>query len=66
MLHNVINYHHVSVALAIVIGVALQEYNNLPCGISGNTQCDNKCLNIEYFNLHTFLKTLIMLQVGAK
>ena len=66
MLHNVINCHHVSVALAIVIGVALQEYNNLPHVISGTTQCDNKCLNIEYFNLHTSLTTLIMLQGGAK
>jgi len=47
MLHRVINYHHVSIALAIIIGVALQEYkeyNNLPRGISGTTQCDNKCL----------------------
>jgi hypothetical protein len=47
MLHNVINYHHVSIALAIIIGVALQEYkeyNNLPHGISGTTQCYNECL----------------------
>jgi len=45
MLHNVINYHHVSIALAIIIGVALQqykEYNNLPQGITGTTQCCNK------------------------
>ena len=63
MLHSVINYHHVSIAFAIIIGVALQEYkkyNNLPCGISGTTQCDNKCPNIEYFNLHTSL-TILML-----
>ena len=66
MLHNVINCHHVSVALAIVIGVALQEYNILPRGISGTTQCDNKCLKIEYFNLYTIFTTLIMLQSGAK
>jgi len=42
MLHNVINYHHVSIALAIIIGVVLQEYkeyNKLPHGISGITQC---------------------------
>jgi len=26
MLHSVINYHHVSIALAIIIGAALQEY----------------------------------------
>jgi len=26
MLHNVINYHHASIALAIITGVALQEY----------------------------------------
>jgi len=44
MLHNVINCHHVSIALAIIKGVALQEYNNLPLGISGTPQCDNKCL----------------------
>jgi len=44
MLHNVINCHHVSTALAIIIGVALQEYNNLPHVISGTTQCNNKCL----------------------
>jgi hypothetical protein len=38
MFHHVINYQHVSVALAIISGVALQEfkeYNNLPHGISG-------------------------------
>jgi len=32
MLHRVINYEHVSIAFAIIIGVALQEhkeYNNL-------------------------------------
>jgi len=45
MFHNVINYH-VSIALEI-IGVAEQEYkeyNNLQHGISGTTQCYNKCL----------------------
>jgi predicted GTPase len=26
MLHDVINYHHVSFALAIIIGVALRQY----------------------------------------
>jgi len=59
MLHNVINCHHVSIALAI-IGVALQEYNNLPHVISGTTQCNNVS-KIEYFNLHTSLTALVML-----
>ena len=47
MFHNVINYEHVSIAFAITIGGALQEYkeyNNLPHGISGTTQCYNTCL----------------------
>jgi len=47
MLHHVINYQLVSVAFAIIIGVALQEYkeyNNLPHGILGTTQCYNKYL----------------------
>ena len=47
MLHNIINYHHLSIALAIIIGVALQEYkeyNTLSHGISGTTQCNNKSL----------------------
>ena len=47
MLHHVINYQHVSIACAIIIGVALQEYkecNNLPHGISGTTQYYNKRL----------------------
>ena len=55
MLHHVINYQHVSIACAITIGVALQEYkecNNLPHGIPGTTKYVS---NIEYFNLHTFL-----------
>ena len=60
MLHNVINFHHVSIALAIIIGVALQEDNNLPHVISGTTQCENVS-NIEYFNLHTSLTALLML-----
>jgi len=37
----------ITIAFAIIIGVALQEYkqyNNLPHGISGTTQCYNKCL----------------------
>ena len=57
MLHHVNNYQHVSIACAIIIGVSLQEYkeyNNLPQVISGTTHF-NKCFNIEYFNLHTFL-----------
>jgi hypothetical protein len=48
MFHHVINYQHVSIAFAIIIiRVTLQEYkeyNNLPHGISGTTQCYNKCL----------------------
>ena len=54
LLRNVINYH-VSIALAIIIGVAVQEYkeyNNLPHGISGTTQCYRNVSNIEYLNLH--------------
>ena len=64
MPHHVINYQHVSIACAIIIGVALQEYkecNNLPHGISVTTQYYNKCLKHEYFNLHTFLTTLLVL-----
>jgi len=63
MLHCVINYQHVSIVLTIINGVALQEYkeyNNLPQVIPGTTHY-NKCPNIEYFNLHTFLTTLSML-----
>jgi len=47
MLHHVINYQHVSIAFAIIIAVALQEYkeyNNLPLGMSGTSQSYNKCL----------------------
>ena len=47
MFHHIINYQHVSFASAIIIGVALQQYkkySNLPHGISGTTQCHNKCL----------------------
>jgi len=47
MFHHVINYQHVSMSFTIIIGLALQEYkeyNNLPRGISGTTQCYNKCL----------------------
>jgi hypothetical protein len=46
MFHHVINYQHVSTPFAIIVGVALQkykEYNNLPYGISGTTQCFNEC-----------------------
>jgi len=41
---HVINYQHVSIASAIIIEVALQEYNNLPYEILGTTQCYNKYL----------------------
>ena len=64
MLHHVINYQHVSIAFAIIIGVALQEYkeyNNLPHGISGPLNVIINFSNIVYFNLHTFLSTLSML-----
>jgi hypothetical protein len=47
MFHHVINYQHVSIPSAIIVGVALQEYkeyNNLPYRISGTTHCFNKCL----------------------
>jgi hypothetical protein len=47
MFRHVINYQRVSIASAIIIVVALQEYkecNNLPHGILGTTQCYNKCL----------------------
>ena len=46
MFHQVINYQNV-VTFAIISWVALQEYkqyNNLPHGMSGTTQCYKKCL----------------------
>jgi len=65
MLHHITDYQIVSIAFANIIGVALQEYkeyNNLPHGISGTTQYYKIIAsNIEYFNLHTFLSTLLML-----
>ena len=56
MFHHVINYQHVPIIFAIIIGVVLQEYKEykyLPKVISGTTHYI-KCLNIEYINLHTF------------
>jgi hypothetical protein len=56
MFHQVINYEHVSVTFAIIIGVALQEYkeyNNLPHGYREPLNVIRKVSNIEYFNLHT-------------
>ena len=44
---HVINYQHVSVAFAIITGVALsqyEEYNNLPHWKLGTTKCYNKGL----------------------
>jgi hypothetical protein len=44
---HVINYQHVSIASAIIIGLALQEYkeyNSLPYRIFSTTHCYNKCL----------------------
>jgi len=41
------DYQHIPIALAIIIGIALQEkkeYNKLPHGISRTTQCYNNCL----------------------
>ena len=58
MLYQVINYQYVSVTFAITIGVGLQEYkeyNNLPHGISGTTQCYNKCLKHSVFQPTHFL-----------
>ena len=52
MLHHVINYQHVSIAFAIINGVALQEYkacNNLPHGILGTTEYYNKYLKHRIF-----------------
>jgi hypothetical protein len=58
MLHHVINYQHVSIAFAIIIGVALdeyKEYNYLPHGISGTTQYYNKFLKQRVFQpTHVF------------
>jgi len=69
MLHNVIHYHHVSIALAFIIGVTLQEYkeyNNLPHGISGTTQCYYKCLKHwvfqpRHFSYYSFNATLMVM-----
>jgi len=49
-------FHHViiTIAFAIIIGVALQEYkeyNNLPHGIWRTTQFYNKCLKHWVFPL---------------
>jgi len=55
MFHQVINYQHISVTFAIIIGEALQEYNNLAHGISGTTQCYKKCLKHRVFQPTDFL-----------
>jgi len=39
MLHNVINYHYVSIALAIIIGVDLQGYKVGPHCVLGQLLC---------------------------
>jgi len=55
MLHHVINYQHIPITFAIIIGVVLEEYkeyNNLPHGVSGTTQYYNKCLKHRLFQ-HT-------------
>ena len=47
MFHHVINYENVTIAFAIIIGLALKEYkeyNTLPHEISKTTLCYNKCL----------------------
>jgi hypothetical protein len=69
MLHNIINYHHVSIALAIITGAALQEYkeyNNLQHGISRTTQCYNKCrkhcvFQSTHFSYDSFNATLMVM-----
>jgi len=63
MLHNVINYHHVSIALALQ---EYKEYNYLPHGISGTTQCCNKCLKHwvfqpTHFSYYSFNATLMVM-----
>jgi len=64
MLHHVINYQHVSIPFAIIIGVALKEYkeyNNLPRGISGTTQYYNKSLEHWVFQPTHFTYTLMVM-----
>ena len=64
MFHHIINYQLVSITFAIIIMVALQEYkeyNNLPHEISGPNVIIINSSSIEYFNLHTFPTTLLML-----
>ena len=64
MFHHIINYQHVSFASAIIIGVALQQYkkySNLPHGISGTTQCHNKCLKLRVFQSTHFSYHFLML-----
>ena len=72
MLHHVINYQHVSIACAIIMGVALQEYkewNNLPDGRSGTTQYYNKYLKHwvfqpTHFSYYSFSATpMVMTKV---
>jgi hypothetical protein len=69
MFNHVINYQHVCIAFAIIIGVALQEYieyNNLPRGITGTTECYNKCLkhcvfqptHFSYYSFNATLKVM--------
>jgi len=53
MFHQVINYQHVSVTFAIIIRVALEEYNNLHMGYLEPLNVIGNVSNIEYFNLHT-------------
>jgi len=64
MFHHIINYHHVSITFAIIIGVALHEYkehNNLPYCISGTTKCYNKTLSSSTYALLQFTVFLELL-----
>jgi len=64
MFHHIIIYQHVSIAFAIIMGVALQEYkeyNNLHMEYWEPLKVVTNVSNLEYFNLHTFLTTLLML-----
>jgi hypothetical protein len=57
VLSHVIDYQHVSIGFAIIIGVTLpeyNEYNNLPYRILGTTQCYNKCIKHSVVPLTPF------------
>ena len=61
---HIINYQHVSIAFMIIIGVALQEYeehNNMPHWILGTTQNYNKCLKHGVVPLLQFTVFLVLM-----